>query len=310
VGAVLPQGDFLYCLVSDWSETEERSAYSIVRVSLADSSKEEIALKFLAGSENPLAMVLNAQGNFLVLTSAWSESGAANSTLYEIGADGAKIGAGNVRELLGQDESLFGGGMYSVYDNGLCFIASDGANHQLLATDAAGQVVGRIPCQDLIEAVVCTEKGEVYVSTRNQMMERAVRPADFANSSLGGDIGMAGLSGKGSVSFVSDGAGGILANDGTSVYACNFKKNVATKMLDWLDCGLMGGQITYFGQLGDGYFWVFKGLQQGGGNELLVLHKTTYGELPPRETIVFGTYYMGSRELAEAIADFNNSNQR
>jgi ABC-type glycerol-3-phosphate transport system substrate-binding protein len=41
--------------------------------------------------------------------------------------------------------------------------------------------------------------------------------------------------------------------------------------------------------------------------ELIVLHETTYGELPPREILVYGTFYMNSN-LQEAILKFNKTN--
>jgi ABC-type glycerol-3-phosphate transport system substrate-binding protein len=86
---------------------------------------------------------------------------------------------------------------------------------------------------------------------------------------------------------------------------------VATPLLNWLDCDINANNLQYFGQMSDGSFWVLNQNYSRSGissTELIVLHQTTVGELPPRETVVFGTIYMDGN-LQEAILKFNKSNQ-
>jgi ABC-type glycerol-3-phosphate transport system substrate-binding protein len=313
--AILAQGDYMYLLMNEWSETTMQSAYKIIKISLVDGSKEEIPLFPMGQNEYTNTMVLNAQGNFLLLANAWSEDGSSTQTLYEASAvDGTKIAATDIGSILNLGPESWMQGMYSDDENKLYFVTGGGGmnmSYQLTALDEAGQLLGKIEYNDYIENVVCSADGAVYITTWGER-GMVLKQADFAAGSFGNDIKLEGMGSRGNLRFAAGGPTGLLASDGTNLLACDIPNSAASVVLNWLDCDVNANNLQYFGQLNDGSFWVYNinyGRSGTSSSELIVLHQTTVGELPPRETLVFGTLYLDGN-LQEAILDFNKTNQQ
>jgi hypothetical protein len=158
----------------------------------------------------------------------------------------------------------------------------------------------------------CSDEGEVYITTPSPAGGMAVRKADFAAGAMSGDVQLAGLGGNYNLRLARGGPSGVLANDGLGLFACDFEENTATKLLDWLDCGLGVDNYQYFGQLSDGSYWVIKetvNVQGFTEHQPILLRQTSKDDLPPRETVVFATC-SNWLNLTGAILDFNNSQQQ
>jgi ABC-type glycerol-3-phosphate transport system substrate-binding protein len=67
--------------------------------------------------------------------------------------------------------------------------------------------------------------------------------------------------------------------------------------------------MRYFGEMSDGSYWLINQTYSTNSTktELAILKETTYGELPPREHLTFGSLYVNAN-IRQAIVDFNKTN--
>ncbi|MDR0221605.1 MAG: extracellular solute-binding protein [Lachnospiraceae bacterium] len=308
--AVVHEG-FLYVYMGELFAGGERND-RIVKVSLADGAYETITLFALGQNQRISGMAVQPQGGLLFLIHEWADDGAYSYTLCATEADGQKIWEKDIKAAFGLGNDAFPA-MYSDGQGNLYFAAYAGGNeHQFIKTDSEANVQATLTLKQNggFQGIVCTADGEVYISVYDNINARIlVKKADFAAGEFGPDIELKGLEQAYYLYLANGGTTGVWGYDQNSLYECDLKKGRAAKLLAWSDCAINAEEIVGLGQTSDGLLWVLNSRHDGGGTELLTLTQMTYGELPPRETVTYGTLYL-DYDVRAAVTAFNKKNQQ
>lgn len=299
---------YLHLIINEWLEDEMRVIDKMVKVSLSDGSAEETELFNLPENFYINSFTINENGNYLLLANGWLDDGGQTFTLYEASLDGEKISETNINQALNLSDGEWLQSMDINEQGDLFFMLSTGRGSSLIALNNDMSLKGRIDSNNYLYGILISGR-EAYVTTWGES-GMVLKRADFSTGSLGNDISL-GLGGFGNISFASGGRTGILLSDGSGIYEYDIEKSVSNKLLDFIDSDVNASNAQYFGYLDNGNFWLMNQLhtRRGAQSELIILNQTTYGELPKREYISFGTLMLNS-DMRNNIIEFNKINPK
>ncbi|MCL2717926.1 MAG: extracellular solute-binding protein [Lachnospiraceae bacterium] len=309
VQTMVSHGDYIYFYTSEWLEAEMRNVNKLLKISAA-GDVEEVTLFPLGDNEYISNMTVNPQGNFILLAMEWAEDGA-SYTIYEVSPDGRKINETDLGEKLELGQESYIQQMASDDSDNIYLMVSTFSTNttSVICLGSDGEIKGRIEHSGWMSSLICA-KGDVFASVwgDNGMV---LRKADFAAGSFGSEIQLAGISRNGNMSFTQGGETGVLVSDGTSLFAADLENSTTTKILDWIDSDINANNISGFGQLENGLYWLFSQMwgQEKTISELVVLKQTTFGELPQRENIIYGALTL-SHDVRTAIINFNKTSDK
>ena len=312
VSSVVSHGDYLYFYTVEWRQEEELSFGKLLKTSIADNTTEEFNLFPLSDNEHITHMVINSQGNFIMLAAKWSEDGGAFYTLYEVSPSGQKIKEVDLNEKLDLGQNNWLQAMKSdAQDNLYISVSTETGTSVVVALSSDLSVKGRAEYNGWMSDLLCTDHGIFVITWSDTGMGMVLKEVDFGTSSFGADIQFEGVGKYGNISFAAGGETGLLISDGSSLFTADIENMTTEKLLDWMDADINADNVRHFGQLENGNFWLMNQvyLQDRTHNELIMLTQTTYGELPKREHITYAALYLG-HDIKAAIINFNKTNQK
>ncbi|MCL2717927.1 MAG: extracellular solute-binding protein [Lachnospiraceae bacterium] len=311
IQSAVAHGDYFYYFSYEWLAEEMRGENKLMKVALAEGTVSEVTLFPIGENEHISGITMNAQGNFILLASAWSENGN-TFIIYEASPDGRKISETDIGEKLNIDQGAWIQQMFSDPDGNLYFIVSTNTGGtNLLSLGNDGAIKGRVEYDGWIQNLLFYEN-DIYLTAWGESSSGMVlRQVDFTTGSLGPEVKFEGLARWGNMNFANGGETGLLISDGTSLFTGDMENGTVTKLLDWIDSDILINNVRFFGQLTNGSFWLLNEIygQDGTTSELIVLEQTTYGELPPRQFITYGALNL-SHDIRMAIINFNKANDK
>ncbi|MCL2254707.1 MAG: extracellular solute-binding protein, partial [Lachnospiraceae bacterium] len=313
IQAAIPTAEHLHLFVNEWNQSQMSAVNKLVTISLNEGTTEESTFFPLLLNEYVVGTAIGSNGNFLLLVNAWDDNGTSTYKLYEANSAGEKVGENDISQALGINDGEYLQSMYSNNKGELYFfVYSMSGLFRIIASDTELNLIGTVETTGYIGNLFAADNGDVYVTAYGDRgMGMVLKKVDFKNNSLGADIHLEPLSRSANITFASGGSTGILLNDGNNIYELDIENMVTNKILDYLESDIIVNDIRYFGQLDNGSYWLMNSLhyRDRSENELIVLNETTYGELPPREYLTYGSLN-ANHELKAAIINFNKTNQK
>ncbi len=301
-------GDYIYILSSYENQNK------LQKISLADNAKTDIDLTCLKGNQMADGIVIDSDGDFLLLVSEWNETGA-KTGLIKLSAAGEIISETNLTQLLGLSKNnnvqhLTIGRDDTVYLTVLeISTVSSGTASFIYAINKDMNKVTELPDDNYILDLIIGDENDVYLMYLGES-GAGLKKKDLI-SAMATEVSMpSGINRYNIIGFAAGREEGLLCADGTGLLEIDLLPGTANRILCWADCDVSVDGICYFGQSENGMYWMIK--QKGNINdecamELLTLTETTYGELPAREYITFATGLLG-KDVLDAIVNFNKSN--
>ena len=311
IQSMVSTGEYIYFFTNEWIESKMESVNKLIKVSLIDGTSDEVELFPLPENSWVAGMAKNAEGTLILLTSAWSEDGNVY-ILYEVSPEGKKLGESNLGDALnigdGWLQGMAGDDAGNLYFN----VGSMDGRVELIALSNEGNIIGKAAVDGWIQKVFALGT-DVYITSWSNTGRggMVLQKADFTTGTFGPEITFDGMSPYGNMSFAAGGETGLLIADNNGLYAANIETGATTKLLDWLDSDVYANDVSYFGTLDDGTIWLVNRIwgNQTSTTELIMLAKTTHGQLPARTIITYAGLYI-SGDIKAAIVKFNKTNQK
>lgn len=167
-------------------------------------------------------------------------------------------------------------------------------------------LLGQIPIGDMFSCVFQSKEGDVYAAVYgNEGIE--FKKVDVASKSLGQKISMD----EWSIQKVCPGyTSSILMNTADNFAVYDFDEKVEKKLFSWVSVNINQSDVTNFGELANGNFWVVTTnyAESSITHELVFIRKEKASEVSQKQEIYFGCMSMDD-VMKQAVIAFNKTNE-
>ncbi|MCM1189555.1 MAG: extracellular solute-binding protein [bacterium] len=309
-----PVGEYLYYETSYNDEETGEWKQGVGRYSLADQSKENIALDIGDASINSMAVA--EDGSVCALLYYWESdelTGEFDSwqALTKYDSTGAQVWQTNLKSVM-EDNNISYVSEMTADAQGRVYLTSES---QVLLFDETGAFRGIVDVGSGVNSWIQNmgkgKDGKVYVmaySYNGTSSSYTLSEIDFEKKAVGASYENF-PSGNGSGSLSTGVEYDFLVMDNNALYGYNLADQNTELLFRWMDSDINGEYVRTVGVAPDGR--IFAVINDWNTNEssVALLTKTASSEVAERETILIGTLYSSS-ELTAAAVRFNKSNDK
>lgn len=223
-------------------------------------------------------------------------------------ADGSVLSSVDIKGIFDDPQNAYVQYM-AVDKKGNIFLSGDS---KIYVIDKEGKKLFDIPVETWVNNMFVSKEGDVYVNMYGNSGVMELRPVDTQTRSLGtaleGNV-FGTYGGMGNSIFHKGVNESLLISCDSKVASYDFATNTRTELFDWLDADINSDDITAFGELSDGRFWVLLNERSEDTNSfsLVYLTKTKASEVAQKTELVYGTLWL-DQDVRKNIIDFNKKN--
>lgn len=300
---ILGGDDELFFVGYYWDEEAMESSNRIYRYDLLT---DEYSMLPLPLSEDIYIQqaALDGEGSLWLAADVYEEgeTGQSRMELWQVDTEeGSLAGKLDLTALFDEADSFYVNGMAADSQGRLYLSVGDSGIYVL---DREGNKLGMIPLEDWLDSIFASGEGDVYIQYwGSQGMEmKQLRPDTLSMEETAGAESLISKS-----CYTAPGQG-VLADDGSRVWAYDFESDTLEEIFDWLDADINSDDVSSLGAVSDGRFYAVLGeyTAEGTKYELVRLTKTEASQVPEKEEIVFGTTYL-NQSMRKSIVAFNKS---
>ena len=303
----------------DWDTwVDPAPSLAVHSVNLDGSDHQRVELHPTLDSFNNIAsfQITPAGGyRMLIIDSSWDGMRSRTSAYFlEFDAQGNEILQTEVEGLVPPsadwfhiDRSLF------LSDGSLLLSISGDRGNQLAWLSPEGEVQGSIEDVNWIQAMVEATDGRVFIVMPADQDGTEVRELDFATGAWGESYSITLRNVRDMMLARPGDEFDFLVDDGMHLFGYDIETGERTLILNWIEAGIASDWGYHVSFAEDGRIvvlsseWSRTGTATGPETELSVLSRVSRADLPERNVITLGSFWLGW-EVRHAIVQFNREN--